>query len=164
MTAARFVADPLRPGQRMYRTGDLVRRLPHGGYGFVGRGDSQVKIRGYRVEIGEVEAALRSQPRVNDAAVSVVRRAGGACLVGFAVWDEDSEGDSVGLRAALSERLPLYMVPSRIVVLARLPVNVNGKLDGRELGRLAEEALSSVTDGGAASTETEPIFVYSNFV
>lgn len=32
MTAARFVADPLRPGQRMYRTGDLVRRLSHGGY------------------------------------------------------------------------------------------------------------------------------------
>ena len=63
MTAARFVADPLRPGQRMYRTGDLVRRLPHGGYAYLGRSDTQVKIRGYRVEIGEIETVLRGQAR-----------------------------------------------------------------------------------------------------
>ena len=86
MTAARFVADPLRPGQRMYRTGDLVRRLPHGGYAYLGRGDTQVKIRGYRVEIGEIEAALRGQPEVHDAAVSVLRREDGTTLVGFVVW------------------------------------------------------------------------------
>jgi mycobactin peptide synthetase MbtF len=155
ITAARFVADPLRPGQRMYRTGDLVRRLPHGGYAYVGRGDTQVKIRGYRVEIGEIEAALRRQPQVYDAAVSVVRRAGGASLVGFVVWQEHTDGDPVALRTALFERLPLYMVPARIVALPRLPVNANGKLDGQVLDRLAENALSSVTGSGAASTDTE---------
>ena len=58
----------------MYRTGDLVRRLPHGGYAYLGRADTQVKIRGYRVEIGEIEAALRGQAGVHDAAVAVVRR------------------------------------------------------------------------------------------
>lgn len=63
MTATRFVADPLRPGQRMYRTGDLVRRLPHGGYAYVGRGDTQVKIRGYRVEIGESRPHCVASPR-----------------------------------------------------------------------------------------------------
>jgi mycobactin peptide synthetase MbtF len=155
ITAARFVADPLRPGQRMYRTGDLVRRLPHGGYAYLGRGDTQVKIRGYRVEIGEIEAALRGQPHVHDAAVSVVRRAGGASLVGFVVWQEHTDGDPVALRTALTERLPLHMVPSRIVALPQLPVNANGKLDGHALDRLAENALSSVTGGGAASTDTE---------
>jgi mycobactin peptide synthetase MbtF len=155
VTAAHFVADPLRPGQRMYRTGDLVRRLPRGGYAYVGRGDTQVKIRGYRVEIGEIEAAVRDQPHVHDAAVSVVRRAGGASLVGFVVWQQHTDGDPVELRATLFERLPLYMVPSRIVALTQLPVNANGKLDGQVLDRLAENALSSVTRGGAASTDTE---------
>jgi mycobactin peptide synthetase MbtF len=157
LTASRFVADPLRPGQRMYRTGDLVRRLPHGGYAYLGRADTQVKIRGYRVEIGEIEAALRGQPDVHDAAVSVVHRAAGVSLVGFAVWQHGSGGDPVGLRAGLAERLPLYMVPARIVVLPRLPVNANGKLDGHALDRLAEDALSPVTANGAesASTETE---------
>ena len=157
MTAARFVADPLRPGHRMYRTGDLVRRLPHGGYAYLGRSDTQVKIRGYRVEIGEIEAALRNQAQVHDAAVSVLHRETGAILVGFVVWQQDADGDLLGLRAALTERLPLYMVPARIVTLPGLPVNANGKLDGRALDLLADQALSHVTGDGApsASTDTE---------
>jgi mycobactin peptide synthetase MbtF len=154
-TAGCFVADPLRPGQRMYRTGDLVRRLKHGGYAYLGRSDSQVKIRGYRVEIREIEAALRGQPDVHDAAVSVVRRSGGAILVSFVVWQERTDGDPGALRTALTKRLPLYMVPSRILTLPQLPVNANGKLDGHALDRLAEEALSSVAAGGSASTDTE---------
>ena len=157
MTASRFVADPLRPGQRVYRTGDLVRRLPHGGYAYLGRGDTQVKVRGYRVEIGEIEAVLRGQPEVCDAAVSVVRRDGGTSLVGFVVWQENVDGDPIRLRTALSERLPLYMVPARIVELPQLPVNANGKLDGHALDQLVEDALSHVTAGGvvSASTDTE---------
>ena len=161
LTASRFVADPLRPGQRMYRTGDLVRRLPHGGYAYLGRADTQVKIRGYRVEIGEIEAALRGRADVHDAAVAVVRRATGTSLVAFVVWHQDANGDPVRLRAGLAERLPPYMVPARVVVLPRLPVNANGKLDGHALDRLASDALSRVSADGAASasasasTETE---------
>ncbi|MCV7234411.1 non-ribosomal peptide synthetase [Mycobacterium branderi] len=154
LTAGRFVADPLRPGQRMYRTGDLVRRLPHGGYAYVGRSDTQVKIRGYRVEVGEIEAALRARPEVHDAAVAVQRRGGGAQLVGFVVWHENTAGDPVLLRARLTELLPLYMVPARIVELPALPVNSNGKLDGHALDRLAEEALSGAGDGALSATTT----------
>ncbi|WP_142278048.1 acyl-CoA synthetase family protein, partial [Mycobacterium avium] len=98
------IADPFRPGQRMYRTGDLVRQLSHGGYAYVGRGDTQVKIRGYRIEIGEIEAALRGRPEVQDAAVCVVPRAGGVSLVGAVVWRTD--GDPARLRAAVAEQLP----------------------------------------------------------
>lgn len=155
MTAARFVADPLRPGHRMYRTGDLVRRLPDGGYAYVGRGDTQVKIRGYRVEVGEIEAALRDRPGVHDAAVSVVHRGASASLVGFVAWQGTTDADPAQLRAALADRLPIYMVPARIVVLPRLPVNANGKLDNRMLDRLAENALAQVTKGAAPATGTQ---------
>ncbi|WP_421845085.1 amino acid adenylation domain-containing protein [Mycobacterium sp.] len=158
MTACRFVADPLRPGHRMYRTGDLARRLPHGGFAYLGRGDQQVKIRGYRVEIGEVEAVLRDQAMVHDAAVSVVRRAGGPCLVGFVVWQGTAQEEPAGLRAALTARLPVYMVPARIVSLPQLPVNANGKLDSRTLDGLAEQALCGSTDEAvleSAATDTE---------
>ncbi|MGW5314797.1 amino acid adenylation domain-containing protein [Nocardia thailandica] len=148
VTADRFVADPLRPGARMYRTGDLVRRLPHGGIGYLGRADSQVKIRGYRIETGEIETALRRLPGVDTAAVAVVRKAGGASLVGFVVG---RDAEPVDLRAALTQRLPGYMVPARIVVLAQLPVNANGKLDGHALDRLAAQALSAGEAGATVS-------------
>lgn len=55
----------------MYRTGDLARWLPDGTIEYAGRMDDQVKIRGYRVELGEIEAALRSLDGVKEAAVSV---------------------------------------------------------------------------------------------
>lgn len=157
LTAGRFVADPLRPGQRMYRTGDLVRRLPQGGFAFLGRGDDQVKIRGYRVEIGEIETVLRGQTGVRDAAVSVLRRDGGVTLVGFVVWrgNADTEMDGLRLRAGLAERLPLYMIPARIVTLTRLPVNSNGKLDAHALDRLAEQAIAVSAAAPSASTDTE---------
>lgn len=157
MTAARFVADPLRPGQRMYRTGDLVRRLAHGGYAYLGREDTQVKIRGYRVEVSEIEAALRGQPGVQDAAVSVLRRESGATLVGFVVWQENTNADPAYLRTELTERLPSYMVPARILALAALPVNANGKLDGHALDRLAAGALSAVAGEAVASNDTERV-------
>ncbi|MGW5105824.1 amino acid adenylation domain-containing protein [Nocardia sp. NPDC004123] len=154
-TSDRFVADPFRPGRRMYRTGDLVRRLPHGGFGYLGRADAQVKVRGYRIEIGEIETALRRLPGVDTAAVTVVRRAGGASLVGFVVGERGESVDPARTRAALAERLPAYMIPARVLALPRLPVNANGKLDGPELTRLAEAALADTGSGAAPSTATE---------
>ncbi|ORX07314.1 non-ribosomal peptide synthetase [Mycolicibacillus trivialis] len=158
LTAASFVADPYRPGRRMYRTGDLVRRLPNGGYAYLGRGDSQVKIRGYRVEIGDVEAALRDQPGVHDAAVVVLSRDTGPLLVGFVAGAHgDGPADDLpALRAALRERLPGYMIPARILTLPQLPVTVNGKIDTAALEASARDAFAG-TGGAVAGTETERV-------
>jgi mycobactin peptide synthetase MbtF len=156
-TADHFVADPFHLGQRMYRTGDLVRRRPDGLLGYLGRADDQVKVRGYRIEIGEIDGALRTLPGIAAAAAVVTRRGEAASLVGFVVAETDRAVDPVELRSALAERLPAYMIPARIVVLAELPVTVNGKLDARELDRLAEQALSARdrAESGAPRTPTE---------
>lgn len=69
LTAERFVADPFHTGTRLYRTGDRARYLAGGLIEFLGRRDNQVKLRGYRVELGEIEAALLSQPGVQQAIV-----------------------------------------------------------------------------------------------
>ncbi|MEU7765384.1 amino acid adenylation domain-containing protein [Nocardia sp. NPDC049190] len=154
-TAGRFVADPVVAGRRMYRTGDLVRRLPGGNLGYLGRADDQVKIRGYRIEIGEVETALRTLPGIAAAAATVVRRGDAVTLVGFVVCEPGGAADPIALRSTLAERLPAYMIPARLVVLPRLPVNANGKLDVRELAVLAERSLVGSSAGAADEPTTE---------
>jgi len=54
-------------------------------------------------------------------------------LVGYVVPSAGAAVDVAGLRGALSAALPDYMVPSALVVLDRLPLTQNGKLDRRAL-------------------------------
>ncbi len=79
-TAARFVPHPFSDGARLYRTGDLVRWGHDGRLEFVNRNDRQFKLRGQRIELGEVDAALRSHPAVDDAVAAVVDDSHGAAV------------------------------------------------------------------------------------
>ena len=136
LTAEKFIphSSADEPGARLYRTGDLSRYLPDGRVEFLGRIDEQVKVRGYRIEPGEIEAALCEHEAVREALV--VARATGPGehrLVAYVVEEEGRRVVVGGLRAALKERLPDYMIPSAFVVLEALPLTPNGKLDRRSL-------------------------------
>jgi amino acid adenylation domain-containing protein len=121
LTAAAFVPDPFEPGGRLYRTGDRVRWRAGGVLEFLGRVDQQVKIRGFRIELGEIEAAARTHPGV--AEVVVIGRADR--LIGYVT----GTAEPGALTETLRRRLPEYAVPSAIVVLEKLPITANGKID-----------------------------------
>ncbi|MBP1473179.1 amino acid adenylation domain-containing protein [Frateuria sp. MAH-13] len=133
LTAEKFVPDPFSgDGGRLYATGDSVRRRADGQIEYLQRLDFQVKIRGFRIELGEIEAALREQPGVREAVVlAPADAAGEKRLVAYVTGAQAPPEDA--LRAALSTRLPDYMVPTRLVRLEALPLSSNGKLDRKAL-------------------------------
>jgi amino acid adenylation domain-containing protein len=143
LTAERFVADPytIEPGARMYRTGDLARWHEDGMLDFVGRADEQVKVRGFRVELGEIEAALRSLPEVADAAVVLKEESSfGKQLVAYLVPSNGALPEPAVLRRRLNERLPAHMVPSVFMPIKELPRSPNGKINRIALPALERQA------------------------
>ncbi|WP_411084003.1 amino acid adenylation domain-containing protein [Streptomyces sp. cmx-18-6] len=131
LTAERFVPDPYgAPGTRLYRSGDLASRRPDGGLDYLGRIDHQVKIRGHRIELGEIKAALTAHPRVRDAVV-VAREdtPGDRRLVAYIVPTSDAVAAPSELRTLLARSLPDYMIPTAFLVVGKIPLTVNGKLD-----------------------------------
>lgn len=150
LTAERFIADPLRPGERAYRTGDLGRRRADGVIEFLGRLDHQVKVRGYRIELGEIEAVLNDHEAVQEAVV-VAREdeVGDKQLIAYVV-PELSADMIAELRECLKARLPEFMVAAHIVSLARLPMTPNGKVDRNALPALESVSMTSVAESYVA--------------
>ncbi|HCL3998775.1 TPA: pyoverdine non-ribosomal peptide synthetase PvdD, partial [Pseudomonas aeruginosa] len=137
LSASRFVPNPFPggAGERLYRTGDLARFQADGNIEYIGRIDHQVKVRGFRIELGEIEAALAGLAGVRDAVVLAHDGVGGTQLVGYVVADsaEDAERLRESLRESLKRHLPDYMVPAHLMLLERMPLTVNGKLDRQAL-------------------------------
>jgi acyl carrier protein len=159
LTAQRFVTNPFNnnPEDRLYRTGELARYLPDGNVQWAGRNDRRVNIRGFRVELEEIETVLKQHPAVNAAAVvlrdaeapgnhdwnsatriidsensksKIEKLTSDARLVAYIVSDEEaSESLNDLLHSFLSSQLPDYMLPAEFVILNRLPLSPNGKID-----------------------------------
>lgn len=143
LTAARFVANPYssEPGARFYRSGDRARWTQDGRLEFVGRTDHQVKVRGFRVELGEVEAALKSADGVAVAAARTWDVDGSTTLAGYVVPHHRADGEEAksafasAVRAEVAAVLPGYMMPSSITVLDEMPKTESGKLNRPGLPR-----------------------------
>ncbi|WP_211234360.1 non-ribosomal peptide synthase/polyketide synthase, partial [Paenibacillus taiwanensis] len=131
-TADKFVEVPFLQGERLYRTGDLARWLSDGTIEYMGRSDEQVKIRGFRIELGEVLTHLLQVEAVREAiAVAVEDTSGQKVLCAY--FTADDKLASAELKAALSEHLPSYMVPSHFVQIDEMPLTPNGKVDRKAL-------------------------------
>ncbi|NOU19052.1 MAG: amino acid adenylation domain-containing protein [Bacteroidales bacterium] len=145
LTVERFIPNPFATESdrtngytRLYKTGDLVRWLPDGNIEFIGRNDDQVKIRGFRIELGEVEHAILQVTGVRQCCVLVKERktetGNNRYLVAYYVLDDEHEMlTSEEILGKMSQLLPEYMMPSVLIAMDSLPLNINGKLDKRAL-------------------------------
>ena len=135
-TEKAFVAYTPAPGEslRIYRTGDRARFVNGGEIEYLGRFDDQVQIRGYRVEPGEIVARLNECAGVaRSAVVASDTCSSEPSLVAYVVPAASAHLTVTGLRSALAEKLPDYMIPSSFVSVSVLPTTVNGKLDRANL-------------------------------
>jgi len=138
LTHDKFVLNPFEQAQLMYRTGDLVQWLPDGNVRFLGRIDQQVKIRGFRIELAEIESSLLTHPCVKEALVIPMEDERGNKLLCAYFVANDSPGEdtppaAVELVKYLSDRLPLYMIPTYIIRIDAVPVTPTGKVDRKAL-------------------------------
>ncbi|GAA2385814.1 amino acid adenylation domain-containing protein [Streptomyces coeruleofuscus] len=137
LTAGRFVANPFAgDGSRMYHTGDLARRTLDGELEFAGRADDQVQLKGFRIELGEVESAIRELDGVIDVAVTVADS--GDHLVAHVVGRVPGD-----FAERLAGKLPVHMVPGRVLTIDALPLTVNGKLDRKALEKRASRGAGN---------------------
>ncbi|CAF4099703.1 unnamed protein product, partial [Adineta steineri] len=109
-----------------YRTGDLVRIDNNGLFHYIDRKDFQIKLHGQRIELGEIEQCL-------------LRTSISACVV--MKWNDDylvayGQSSDIGeqqLREHCQSHLPPHMIPSLFIILDKLPLNANGKIDRKLL-------------------------------
>ena len=181
----------LGPRDRLYRTGDLGRYLPNGDCECCGRADDQVKIRGFRIELGEIDTHISQHPLVRENITLVRKNADNEpTLITFMVPRFDKPDDlskfqsdvpkevetdpivkgligyhllSKDIRTFLKKRLASYAMPSLIVVMDKLPLNPNGKVDKpklqfptpKQLNLVAENTVSETDDSQFTNVERE---------
>jgi len=138
---------PLYPSTSLYRTGDRGRWLPDGNIDFLGRIDQQVKIRGFRIELEEIENQFLKHKDVEEAViVAFDNQEGDKYLAAYVVFPSSSsliEGKTNELREYVSGKLPDFMVPPFIIVVEKIPLTPNGKVDRSALPKPEPTASES---------------------
>ncbi|AQQ08935.1 Surfactin synthase subunit 2 [Sedimentisphaera cyanobacteriorum] len=131
LTKAKFLPDKFSKSSKnkMYKTGDLGAKLKDGTIEFHGRTDRMVKIRGFRIELGEIESVILRQPYISEAAVVLQEGQASKKIIAFAAASDKDTKCLEKLKKAVSENLPSYMMPSKILFLDSLPKTLNGKID-----------------------------------
>jgi len=123
-----FIQDKLEPARSMYKTGDIGKFIHDGNIIFLGRKDNQIKIGGHRIEIGEIENLVLKHEEIASCYVDVQTNDSEFSSIVLYYSSKKKVGSQI-LRAYLKEFLPNYMIPSKVIYVAKMPNKVNGKID-----------------------------------
>jgi len=125
--------------QRFYRSGDAVELNEHDEYEYISRLDDQVKIQGYRIELSEIDSLAKKLIN-NPLVVSLATPKQAPEYIALFICDNADTEKEKSLLKQLSEFLPNYMLPKKIVWLDDMPLNSNGKIDKLSLYTLLENS------------------------
>lgn len=148
-SAEKFVAGALH-------TGDLAAVDEDGFVYIVDRKADFVKCHGHRVSSQQVEAVIVTLPEIVVAAVvGIPDEEQGEAIVAFVQIRDGASLTPDSILAHCRQNLPRHMVPSAVLLLARMPMNANGKILKAELRSLAASRFG--TGEAQLSSETKPV-------
>lgn len=142
LTEKAFVPYLWNQAQRYaYRTGDQGYLDGDGVLHFGGRSDMQLQLHGYRIELSDIEQNLLCLGMISGAVVipqlddhnKLRRLAAFVVIMPDIAEKNDEQKIRQMIKSALRQRLPEYMIPSKIICLSELPRNKNGKIDRKKL-------------------------------
>ena len=124
-TREAFVQNPLNQAvpELIYRTGDIVKYNERGELLYLSRKDFQIKHMGHRIELGEIETAVSSLEEISQ----------NCCL-----YDEKHQKivlfieenlEKAYINEKISHLVPEYMLPNKVIMVEKMPINANGKID-----------------------------------
>lgn len=119
-TAAKFIDYK---GDRCYCTGDLGYYDADGNLYFAGRKDFQIKHMGHRIELEEIEHHLTQTDGVDKCCCVFHEKRNQ--LVAYYMGTADTET----IRTQMKTKVPVYMVPQKLIQTDTMPLTKNGKVD-----------------------------------
>ena len=131
-TAAAFLRKDFGEGEvRCFKTGDMARYDAEGNLVFAARSDFQIKHMGRRIELGEIEAVATTLDEIK--MCCCLYRPEKQWIYLFAELNEGCALTGQQIRSLLREKLSDYMLPRKVVILDKMPLSPNGKMDRQRL-------------------------------
>ncbi|TEY30136.1 hypothetical protein BOTCAL_0894g00010 [Botryotinia calthae] len=159
--AKRFLPDSILPeaNQRMYRTGDYAYRdSTDGEIYIVGRKDRQIKLRGFRLDLDDLETRIVNA--VPDCRGAAIFRRDDYLVAAYQINVKTNMFNEQEVKAFISDALPPYAVPRRILALSELPLTAAGKLDYKRLEQIDSTSILRL-EIQQTMTETEKMIVHA---
>ncbi|MEC1614765.1 AMP-binding protein [Bacillus mojavensis] len=118
----------------IYKTGDLGYLGTDNLIYIVGRVTSEIKHNGYRIDLREIEKYINMQADVSNSVAFIEKtQTARTRLICAIVCNNNNPDIKRQIRSELSRKLPLYMIPNRIILISEISLTKNGKVDIKSL-------------------------------
>lgn len=112
----------------IYKSADSAIMHKNGELEYIGRIDTQVKIRGFRVELEEIKQRILKYSNIENCIVCKKSDSNNREFL-CAYYIKKGPINIHTLKNSLAQDLPNYMIPQYFIEIAKIPTNINGKLD-----------------------------------
>ncbi|GKS09851.1 hypothetical protein YDYSY3_08510 [Paenibacillus chitinolyticus] len=117
----------------VYKTGDLGYLGSDNLIYIVGRVTSEIKHNSYRIDLREIEKYINMHADVSNSVAFIEKMQNGRTRLICAVVCSNAQDIKRQIKSELLKKLPLYMIPNRIITVSEIPLTGNGKVDIKSL-------------------------------